>query len=541
MIKAYNAQQRYLELSSRRTQVLDTARMCAELTLPYLLTRSGHAQNQSLPETWQSIGAKGVSVMASKLLLAVMPPTTSFFKLQINDGEFISNPELNAQIKSEVDMVLSRTERIILQHISETQDRAALFGAFKQLVCTGNVLIYMPDKEDLVVFPLSRYVVERHGGQSISEIITVEVVSRDTLPKDFQTKEVEDTEGVEGSGPTSGLAMEEDEVEVFTVVEFEEEGDKVEWHQEADGKLIPGTEGQSKKDVCPWLPLRFNRVDGDDYGRGRIEEYLGDLRSLESLSQSLVEGAAGSARLIWLVDPGCASSPEKLAKARNLSFQVGREGEVSVVQAGKGSDLAVAQTMIQDLTGRLSEAFLVFTPRRSERTTAEEIRATQQELNEQLGGNLGYITVELLQPYLARKMYLLKKQKKLPDLPKGLVIPQIVTGMDGIGRGQDREALIIFAKTLQEVLGPEVMAQNIHSTELIKRLAASVGIDSLGLVKSDEELKQEKQGQMQEAQALQAQQNEPAMAKVAVDAAALQQQQGGPPVPPEMEQRQPQF
>jgi len=42
--------------------------------------------------------------------------------------------------------------------------------------------------------------------------------------------------------------------------------------------------------------------------------------------------------------------------------------------------------MIQSLTQRLSEAFLIMTVRQSERTTAEEIRATQQELNEQLGG-----------------------------------------------------------------------------------------------------------------------------------------------------------
>ena len=39
------------------------------------------------------------------------------------------------------------------------------------------------------------------------------------------------------------------------------------------------------KNTSPWL-LRFNTVDGEDYGRGRVEEFLGDLKSLEALSQA---------------------------------------------------------------------------------------------------------------------------------------------------------------------------------------------------------------------------------------------------------------
>ncbi len=521
-----SAQTRYLELAARRdSNVLETARRCAELTLPYLLTRSGTAESQTLPETWQSVGAKGVSVMASKLLLAIMPPTTSFFKLQISDGEFVRDPKTNAQIKSEVDLVLSRTERIVLQHINETQDRAKLFSCFKHLVATGNVLVYMQDDADLKLYPINRYVVDRSGGEKLLEALTVEVVNRDTLPPSFHSQDRDGSDRPSGPSTAASTPINENEVEVFTWVKYDPAKKLYKWHQEADDKVIPSTDGQAKEDVCPWLALRFNVVDGEDYGRGRIEEYLGDLRSLESLTQSLVEGAAGSARMVWLVSPACASSPELLAQAPSLSFQVGRKDEVTVVQAGKAADLAVAKDRIEALTASLSEAFLIFTPRQSERTTAEEIRATQQELNEQLGGNLGVLTVDLLQPYLARKMFILRKKRMLPDLPENMVIPTIITGMDGIGRGQDREALIIFARTLQETLGPEAMAQYLKPEELIKRLAASVGIDALGLVKTDKEKQQEKQQAFQQQAALQDKQNEPALAKVAVDAQQLQQNQ----------------
>jgi hypothetical protein len=43
------------------------------------------------------------------------------------------------------------------------------------------------------------------------------------------------------------------------------------------GRFFPDSLGKAPKNTTPWLPLRFNVVDGEDYGRGRIEEYLGDL------------------------------------------------------------------------------------------------------------------------------------------------------------------------------------------------------------------------------------------------------------------------
>jgi hypothetical protein len=485
------AMTRYLELATRRQTFLDMARRCAEMTIPYLLTRSGTSENATLREPWQSVGARGVNVMASKLLLSVMPPSTSFFKLQINDGEFVNNPELNAAIKSEVDQVLARSERIVNQHISETQDRAVLFGAFKHLVTTGNVLAFMPDNESLRIYPLNRYVVDREGGEKAHEILTVEVVKRSELNLPGPVGVSSRSNNQQSAGVISETPMSDDEVEVFTWVRYDTRDEMWRWHQEALGQKIPNTEGQAKDQVCPWLPLRFNRVDGEDYGRGRIEEYLGDLRSLDSLMQSLVEGAAGSAKLIWMISPSATVTPNTLAACKNNAIITGRRDDVSVVQAQKAADLAVAEAMIQRLTQRLDEAFLVFSPRQSERTTAEEIRATQQELNEQLGGNMSNITVDLLQPYLRRKLFLLRQNKQLPPLPEGLVLPTIVTGLDGIGRGQDREALLIFATTVAQTLGPQALSTYLHPTEFVNRLLASVGVDGLGLVKTAEELQQE--------------------------------------------------
>lgn len=439
--------------------------------------------------------------MASKLLLAAMPTNTSFFKLQVSDGEFVKDEQLDKQIRSEVDLAMSLMEQIVLQHVEASNDRQVFFNAFRHLVCTGNVLLFDHDHDPIQLFPLNRYVVERDGNGNWLEIVTVEAVDRRLLPEEFQEERQEDLDfkpGPASSGAMDDVTAEEGEVLVYTYVT--NDGKRVEWYQEADGKVIPGSRGSAKADASPWFPLRFNVIDGNAYGCGRIEEYLGDLSSLNSLMQLMVEGTAATTKTLWMVAPSAMISSKALAEASNNAVLPGREGDVTVVRADKGGDFQVSQALVADLTQRLNEAFLVFSPRQSERTTAEEIRAMQQELNEQLGGQLGNIQTDLLQPYLKRRLTGLQSKGKLPKLPKDVVFPTVVTGLSSIGRGQDVQAIMLFMQTIAQSVGPEAIAQHINTGELLKRLAAGSGIDPTNLVKTDEELQSEQQAQQEAAQ-----------------------------------------
>lgn len=494
-----SAASRYARLASDRTIFLDTARDCAELSLPYLLTRTGVVNGQKLTTPWQSMGAKGVNVMASKLMLSLFPVNTTFFKLQINDGKLASDPNLDAKIRSEIDLSLSKMERVVMQNIAESQDRVILHQAMKHLIVTGNVLVYMGSK-GVKLYPLDRYVVVRDGEGQPTEIVTVESINRQFLPKEFQ-KPAQTINRVDDntSTPSVDVTVGEDEVAVYTWAKLQD--GQWRWRQEADDMIIPDSMGKAPKTTTPWLPLRFNVVDGEDYGRGRIEEYLGDLKSLEGLMQAMVEGSAAAAKVVFLVSPSATIKPSVLAKAGNGAIIQGRAEDVTAVQVQKQADFASAFQMITSLTQRLSEAFLILSVRQSERTTAEEIRATQQELNEQLGGIYGNLTSELLRPYLQRKLFLLQRSGDLPKLPKGVVFPTVIAGLDGVGRGQDRESLMMFLSTVAQSLGPEMVMKFIHPDEAIKRLAASQGIDTLSLIKTKEE--QAAEMQSQQAQAMQ--------------------------------------
>lgn len=467
------------------------------LSLPYLLTPTGVVNGQKLVTPWQSMGAKGVNVMASKLMLSLFPVNATFFKLQINDGKLSLDPSMSAAVKSEIDLSLSKMERVVMQNIAESQDRVILHQAMKHLIVTGNALVFMGNS-GVKLYPLDRYVVVRDGEGNPTEIVTVEAIDRQFLPPEFQKNAARNVNDVSDntSAPSTDVSVGESEVAVFTWAKLTD--GQWRWKQEVEGTILPDSFGKAPKNTTPWLPLRFNVVDGEDYGRGRIEEYLGDLKSLEGLMQAMVEGSAAAAKVVFLVSPSATVKPSTLAKAGNGAIIQGKADDVTAVQVSKQADFSSAYQMIQSLTQRLSEAFLVMSVRQSERTTAEEIRATQQELNEQLGGIYGNLAVELVRPYLQRKLFVLQRSKELPQLPKGIVFPTIIAGLEGIGRGQDRESLMMFLQTISQALGPEAMAKYIDPEEAVKRLAAAQGIDTLKLVKTADERNAEMQ-KMQQA------------------------------------------
>ena len=87
------------------------------------------------------------------------------------------------------------------------------------------------------------------------------------------------------------------------------------------------------------------------------------------------------------------------------------------------------------------------------------------------------------------------------------------------------------ASEFDERIGPEQMATYINESELIKRLAYSMGIDVFNLVKSEQELEAEAQQQQQQAMMQSAMQNSDKMANAAATAQEVQMTAEAPPEP----------
>lgn len=476
----------YANLESLRRPFLDRARECAELTIPSLLTKDGHSEASRLVTPWQGIGARGLNNLASKLLLALLPPNAPFFRLSIDD---FSLEQLTQQegMRAKVEEGLNRIERSVMNEIEANAIRVGGFEALKQLLCTGNVLVYLPTEGGVRVFRMDRFVVRRDPMGNVLDILTKETLSPQALDPEVMAL-VNGPDGQTDAGAKT--------VDMFTHIY--REGKKWQVYQEIKGVRLPGSDGSYPIDKSPWIPVRFTKIDGEDYGRGYVEEYLGDLKSLEGLTQAIVEGSAAAAKVLFLVNPNGVTDMAELAEAENGAFREGIATDVSTLQLAKYNDFRVALETAQQINERLSFAFLLNSAvqRGGERVTAEEIRYMANELEAALGGIYSILSQEFQLPLVKRLMYQMERQKRLPPLPEGTVQPVIVTGLEALGRGNDLNKLQLFFQAAVQVaqLPPEI-----NKSDALTRTGAALGIDMKGLVKSQEELQAEMEAAQQQA------------------------------------------
>mgnify|MGYP000261559712 FL=1 len=122
------AKERYDKLQGDRSSFLSAARRAADLTVPYLIRDDNeYTKNMEILVTpWQSVGAKGVVTLASKLMLALLPPQTSFFKLQADEAEL---GEIDPKIRTEMDISFAKIERTIMADLAASHDRVVVHQA----------------------------------------------------------------------------------------------------------------------------------------------------------------------------------------------------------------------------------------------------------------------------------------------------------------------------------------------------------------------------------------------------------------------------
>jgi hypothetical protein len=389
------------------------------------------------------------------------------------------------ELRAEIEQGLAGIEREVMGEIEGRALRVNVFEALKHLIVSGNVLVHLPKKGGLRVFPMSSFVVKRDPAGELLEVLLEETVSPKALP-----------EGIDEVDYTG-----DEDLKLYTKI-YRENSDYYRVYQEVEGKVVPNSEGRYKKDLMPWLALRMVHLDGEDYGRSFVEEYLGDLKSLEGLMEALVSSAAASAKLVFMVRPNASVRRTDLAQSQNGDVILGDPNDVKVLQTEKYPDMRVVLETVQRIEDRLSYAFLLNTAiqRNAERVTAEEIRFMAQELESALGGVYSILSQEMQLPVVNILMNRMSAAKKIPKLPKGTVTPVIVTGVEALGRGNDLNKLRTYIQDLVQLaqVSPETI-QRINFGDLVARLATGHGIDTIGLIKTEQELQAEMQAQ-QEAQ-----------------------------------------
>lgn len=480
---------RFSKLDGKRQAHLNRCRACSELTIPAILPADGKTENDALPTPYQGAGARCVNNLSAKLLLALLPPNSPFFRLKLDPKVIRELTEAmgESDFKTKIEAGMASTEQDISDFVEMLALRVPAFRLMRNLVVTGNAMMVLPDEGGMKVHRLDQYVVRRDPMGDVLEAIIKEGIAQDSVPESVLAKVPERARGAKDDLK---------DLELYTRVW--RDGKMMRVTQEVSGVPMPETEGSWPIEKCPYHPLTWTRIDGENYGRGHVEEYLGDFISLESLSKSIVEASAGAAKVLFLLDPNSVTTKKELNRTPNMGFAIGRKDDVTVLQLDKYADFQIAFNTIQKIEDRLEAAFLLHgsVQRAGERVTATEIQYMIRELEDALGGIYSVLSQEFQLVLVRRLMAVMTKKGLLPRMPAA-VHPTITTGLEALGRGHDLAKLEAFLGHIQP-LGPDVVKMWVKVGNYITRVGTAVGLNTDGLVATIEEIKAEQEQQKQE-------------------------------------------
>ena len=289
---------RYENLAVDKLIFLQRARQCARVTSPMTFPPQGHSSATVYYTPFQSVGSDCLNNLTSKLMLVLFPPGEPFFKLVLSakaKKHIRSNTDTDeegASMHAEFEKSLGLVEQDVTEELESHGARISKTNAVKQLLVSGNALIQVSPENKILCFHLENYVVRRDVDGHPIEVIIRQTLRRESLPD--EAREVLDK--LEKHGPVASLSEPASEtssadrattfdsgnIDLFTWARVTgKKNKKWSFHQELMGQMVPGTEGSWPLTAPGLIPVTWNRIQGEHYGRGYVEEYLGDLNSLK--------------------------------------------------------------------------------------------------------------------------------------------------------------------------------------------------------------------------------------------------------------------
>lgn len=489
MAEEFNTAQELLEEASLkslfdkrdddRVTTLNKARDCSKMTIPSVLPEASFTEQTDLPDTYNSLGARAVNNLSNKLLLGLLPPSSAFFRLRQSQDlmEEIEDGAEPSEEDTELEAKLSALETKIMGKIEGSGMRPIVHQAFVHLIVTGNAaLLY--DEGKMLMYKLDAYTVLRDFSGNIIDVILKEKIAYEALPDDLRN--------------TIEVTEEERKADIELYTRYIRQGSKWLTYQEVKNVLVEGSEQTVEDKHMPLMVLRWSKINGEHYGRGLVEQHLGDFRSLEGLTQMMLEYSAIAAKVIFGIRPGSIIEQDELEEVENGGVVVGDlQRDVTRLAVDKQADLQIPMKLVDEITRRIGAAFLLqsTTTRDSERTTALEIQFLARELEDALGGIYSIIAQEFQLPLVNLMMQDMKY-----DLGDA-VEPTITTGLNALGRTQDLEKLRQLNGLIAEV-NPDYVVKYLNVEEYLVRIGSALGIkDVKSLFLNRDEVAQEIQGQ----------------------------------------------
>lgn len=453
-------------------------------------SRSGSSQDSTKPHS--SSGRNGINNLTNTLLTLLFPTSINWYRLTLGADEkkaLIADPTNPFEDSDSIDEVLLSLEERINNKQNMHLLRSKLHALFKRNLIEGNNVINLYRDEDgnegLRIIPMRDFVVERVNGD-VSKLYLRGVTTLDNGQ----------------------------EAEVYTCVDYRK--------KEVLRQIIGGkhkTPQLMKKDKPSYyIVVTSTMPTVEDYAESYAHELIGDLKLANSLTESIDRAYAIYSTTILVNDQDESGlSVYDLADLRPgeaVEGKVTADGRAAgigfVSAANKPSETAVAAQWLervenklhQEFGGGVSNLFGTFVQPRS----ATEIATVSAELERFVSGLGQLYHAVLLQP-LAQAYLDFVVGKDGATEQETLIIPQIIAGSTQLSRLQELSALTQIITT-QLTNNPQ-FGDIIKWRVVWQRMTNALGIDTSGLLKSEEEIQAEQQAQLQQlAQLQQAQQQQ---------------------------------
>lgn len=498
---------RWTELNNKRTTLLTQAVEYASWTLPYIFPEVGSTNaNTELQNSKDSLGAQAVNHLSNKVVATLFPGQRLFFRLSVDaktkkaikaalevppDGAVEDAQAMLTKALDDADTELLEVEKEAAEYMDMVAYRPVAVHAAKLLIVTGNALMYHPQDKPVQVYSMRDYCVVRDISGQVIEMITKESKAFETF-----APEVQDALRATRFNKQAKQYATQDNVTIYTQIKLEADG-KFHVKQTSDNVTL-NTEGATwTKATLPWIPLTWNHVQGEDYGRGLVAEYAGAFHAVNVLTGSLLNISAIMGDIKFLVNPASVLDIPELNRAAPGSYHSGRDGDITTPKVDKISDAQFIQSMIERYERQIAQAFLLNSQltRNAERVTAEEIRRDADELEVSQGGVYSRLAAGWQTPTAGTVLF----QINFTAVGKGIV-PRIITGMDSLSRTSEMDNMRMFLIDLGALnTVPEDVRVYIDKPAYIGVCGKNRSVEYQAFTKSEAAVQAEMQQQQQAA------------------------------------------
>lgn len=517
-----------------RQTSLDLARLGAALTKPNLLKPRSDEPDEELPQAYQSIGSNGLTSISSKMMLSVFPVDIPWVVLDLppavryDDGLSDDDKQLLLDELFIVEVTALSTleaSTATKRPGQQTYDfRTQQYRTMLQVIGTGDALQKLTPDYRIKLFGRDSYVTRRDGSGGIMYHITVESIDPRSLSEDQLDAIMLDITKLDGTRPADNLKL------LYTKVEWDP--GEMEWvtTQECNGHRLPMINGdmEIREDISPYFSITFDLASDDNYGRGLPELNLGNLRSLNTLEERMLEILGIAAAAKPCIDKGSSVTPDDLmtepgVPIENARVKNGVVQDIAWLGYNNSVSFSILTNGIERKTAELARVFQVEggTLGNRDRVTRAEVVRLGNELDAALGGLYTFVAEGLQAPLMHRLLHQLRVDGLIKPFTNEHFDIVTTTGLAALSQQSSFSRTLEFMQVIAQ-LGPDVL-QRIDMGVLIDVVARQNRITEPGLVKSDEQVALDQQQQLQQQAQAEAANKAVDVVGNTVEAAAAQQ------------------